>query len=431
MNTTRTPALARRTFLKGAGVCLALPLLDAMRPAFAGVRAAAADEPPRRMLLVCTNMGMMPRFFWPEGEGRGYEPSEYLSLIAEHRDDFTVVSGVSHPDVDGGHHAEVSFLTAAPHPSSGGFRNSISLDQYAAERVGVRTRFPYLSLTVGVEQNGLSYTAAGVRIPPDDKPSEVFKRLFVRGSRDEVAAQVRRLREGRSVLDVVAERASGLGRQLGPADRGKLDQYFTSVRELEGRLVEAEAWERRPKPVVAVEPPVDIDDRAALIPRTRLMFDMAKLAFETDSTRIVAISIDENANPKPNIPGVTQGHHSLTHHGNRDEPVDQLKLIEAAQMEVFGELLGNLKEVGERGETLLDRTMVMYGSNLGNANSHDNKNMPILLAGGGFRHAGHLAFDRKNNYPLSNLYVSMLQRLGVEADRFAGSTGTMRGLETI
>ena len=376
-------------------------------------------------------MGMMPKFFWPTGEGRDYKPSEYLSLIDQHREHYTVFSGVSHPDVDGGHHAEISYLTAAPHPAAGGFKNSISLDQYAAERIGVQTRFPFITLNVGAENATLSWTASGVRIPAERKPSEIFKRLFVQGSTTEVETQIEKLREGRSVLDTVADRAKRLERQLGSYDREKVQQYFQSVRELEERLVKAEEWEKRPKPHVDAQPPIDVDDPTQLIVRTELMMRMIRLALETDSTRIIALTIDQNSNPKVNLPGVTQGHHSLTHHGNRVDSVTQLKTIETAQMEALGRLLNSLRSVKENGGTLLDHTMVLYGSNLGNANSHDNKNMPMILAGGGFRHGRHLVFDTTHNYPLPNLYVSMLQRLGIETDSFASSTGTMRGLELV
>ena len=426
MNISTAP-LSRRIFLRGAGVTLALPLLDAMLPR--SLR-AAEDAAPRRMISICTNMGLMPRYFFPGGAGRDYALSPYLEIIGEHRADFTVFSGLSHPEVDGGHHAEVSFLTAAPHPGGAGFRNSISLDQFAAERVGIRTRFPFLSLDVGVEgRNGLSWTASGAAIPAESKPSAVYRRLFVQGTPAEVAEQVRRLREGRSILDSVADRARGLGRTLGANDRGKLDQYFTSVRELEQRLVKAEDWEQQPKPRVTASAPVDIDDPGALVERTRLMFSLARLALETDSTRIVTIKIDENNNPRPNIPGVTQGHHSLTHHGSQEVKIDELKLVETAQMKVFGELLTALKAAREEGRPLLDRTMVLHGSNLGNANSHDNRNLPILLAGGGFKHGQHLAFDAKSNAPLPDLFVTMLQRLGVETEKFATSTSTLRGLD--
>src|SRR6056297_3328082 len=211
--------LKRRTFLRASGVSLSLPMLQAMLPSAARAGFATAPEVPRRMFCICTNMGMMPKFFWPEGEGHQYKPSEYLSLIDQYRDEYTVFSGVSHPDVDGGHHAEISYLTAAPHPGAGGFKNSVSLDQYAAERVGIRTRFPYLSLCVGTESNSLSWTASGVRIPAESKPSELFKRLFVQGSEAEVETQIQQLRDGRSILDAVGDRANRLSKQLGTSDR--------------------------------------------------------------------------------------------------------------------------------------------------------------------------------------------------------------------
>lgn len=422
------PILDRRTVLKGAGVALALPMLEAMLPRFAR---AAGVAVPRRMVCINSDMGVMPQFFWPTGSGRDYKPSDYLALLQEYRRDFTVFSGVSHPDVDGGHHADASFLTAAPHPGTGGFRNTISLDQFAAERVGVATRFPSLSLAVSAEDASASWNAAGVRIPAERRPSEVFKRLFVQGNATQVREQVRQLRDGRSVLDAVGDRARRLQGKLGGNDREKLAQYFDSVRELETRLVKAEAWEKRPKPKVTVPVPEDINDPTQLVPRTRLMFDVIRLALETDSTRIVTLAISQIANSKVDLPGVSEGHHSLTHHGNRDDTVRQLKIIESAQMKVLGDLLGALKDRAESGETLLDRTMVLYGSNLGVANSHDNTNLPIILAGGGFRHGQLLAFDQRKNQPLPNLFVSMLQRMGVEADRFASSTGTMRGLEMV
>ncbi len=422
--------LSRRQLLRASGVAIALPMLEAMQTPTA--RAGFATEAqPRRMFCINTNMGMMPQFFWPQGEGFGYRASEYLSLIDDHRGDFTVFSGMSHPDVDGGHHAEISFLTGAPHPGSGGFKNSISLDQYAAERIGPATRYPFISLCVGGENNTLSWTAAGVRIPAEKKPSELFRQLFVQGDAQQVETQVRQLQVGRSVLDAVADHAQRLLGRVGRRDRDKLDQYFESVRELEQRLVVAEQWQYQPKPDVDAQPPRDIEDRTQLIERTRLMYRMARLALQTDSTRIIALTIDQNTNPRVALPGVDQPHHSLTHHGNRDESIAQLKIIEAAQTQVFGELLGDLKAQADGAGTLLDATMVLYGSNLGNANSHDNKNLPILLAGGGFPHGRHLTFDKRNNAPLANLFVTMLQRLGIETARFASSTGTLSQLDAV
>ncbi len=340
-------------------------------------------------------------------------------------------SGVSHPQVDGGHHAEISFLTAAPHPGSNGFRNSISLDQYAAERLGVQTRIPYLALQVGPESKvGISWTASGVMIPPSKSASAIYKQLFVRGSAAEQAELTHQLRLGQSILDTVAAEAKSLGRSLGPSDRRKVDPYFESVREAERRLEKAEAWVSKPKPNAKSPMPEDINDPRELIPETSLMYDMAKLALENDSTRIITIHIDENHNPKVNLPGVNDGHHILTHSIWDDEKSKELKTIESEQTRVFGNLLGSLCKVSEAGQSLLDSTMVLYGSNLGNGASHDTKNMSMLLAGGGFQHGQHLVFDKDDNYPLPNLYVSVLQQLGLETERFATSTGTFRGLQS-
>lgn len=412
--------LSRRTFLRGAGVSLAVPMLDAMHFAHAG----EGVDPPRRMIAIETNQGILPQYFFPGGEEKG---APYLDRLKDYRDRMTIFSGVSHPEVDGGHQAEICFLTAAPHPGRSGFQNTISLDQFAAERIGHRTRYP--SLTLGVLTNGsISFTRAGVQIPGIDKPSKVFEKLFVQGSPAEVKAQVARLRQGRSILDSVAERAKSLQRRVGPADRNKLDQYFSGVRELEQRLHKSEQWEKKLKPSVDIKPPVDHNDSGALVENTRAMYWLAKLAIETDSTRLVTIYIHQNA-AKPNIPGITEGTHPLTHHGNQPEKLAQLRTIEEAQFRELATLLGSLDETREQGGSLLDRTMVLYGTCMGNANSHDNTNLPVLLAGGGFRHERHLAFDKRRNYPLPNLYLSMLQRLGIETDKFASSTGTMRGLE--
>jgi hypothetical protein len=428
--TTHRP-LTRRTLLRSAGVALALPLLESMLPrALAGTAAAAgasaAAAPRRRMVAICTNLGIHAPYLVPEQAGKNYVPSPYLQPLQAYRDAVTVVSGVSHPGVDGGHSAEASFLTAAPHPGSSGFRNSISLDQFAAERLAPDTRFASLALNVG--GGSLSWTRSGVQIPADGVPSKVFAKLFLTGSAKEIDAQVRRLREGRSVMDAVRGQAKQMSGAVGKADRDKLDEYFTSVRELEGRLTRAQDWATRPKPVVAAQPPKDITDRADLIGRARLMYDLIHLALQTDSTRIVTLSL-EGSGLVPPIEGVTEGHHNLSHHGKDPKKLEQLQAVELAEFAALGEFLGKLQTSKEEGQTLLDRTMVLYGSNLGNASSHDNKNMPTVLAGGGFRHAGHLAFDPQNNAPLCNLYVSMLQRMGVEADAFASGKSTLRGLD--
>ncbi|HXX94657.1 MAG TPA: DUF1552 domain-containing protein [Planctomycetota bacterium] len=415
----------RRMFLRGAGTALALPWLESL----AGAQDRPKAEVPRRMIAIETNQGILPQEFFPREAGRDYTPTPYLEILREFRGDLTVFSGVSHPQVDGFHQAEKSFLTAAPHPGSPGFRNTISLDQLAAESIGDRTRIASLPIIVSTERGrGLSYTRSGVLIPPEYSPARLYERLFVQGTPQEVERAVEELRLGRSLLDAVRERAKELSGRLGARDRERLDQYTTSVFELEEHLRKAEAWERRPKPKVKMAKPADITDGGDLVGRTRLMYDLVRLALETDSTRLVTIFITTEA-IVARIPGVSHETHSLTHHGGRPETLAELKKVEEAQFGVLAGLLRGLKEAQEGGQTLLDRTMVLYGTCMGNANSHDNRNLPVLLAGGGFRHGQHLAFDSGKNYPLPNLFVSMLQRLGIETDRFASSTGTMKGLE--
>ncbi len=414
--------LSRRHLLRAAGVSFALPWLEAQNA-----------PPPRRMLAVCNNLGLLPAGFFPARPGKDYEPSPYLKVLEPFRNDFTVFSGVSHPDVDGSHSSEVCFLTAAPHTANGGFRNSISLDQYMADRIGVQTRFPSLTLGVNVNkgQRSLTWTGAGVMIACEDSAAQVYKRLFLQGTPEEVERQVARLKLGESILDSVAEHAGGLKQSLGAQDRARLDQYETGVRELERRMVLSQAWERKPKPKTTEPQPVDPDSNRAYMEKTRLMYDISRLAFETDSTRLITLFLDSSNSPAIDIKGVeiTDGYHNLSHHGKNESKLKQLEAIDTWHMRLLAELFGKLKNVGEGGETLLDRTMVLYGSNFGDANKHTTDNMPVLLAGGGFHHGQHLAFDARRNYPLPNLFVSMLQRMGIESDKFASATGTMRGLE--
>jgi BMFP domain-containing protein YqiC len=432
------PALSRRKFLHGAGIFLSLPLLDAMTPAFAAAarRIAAGATPggkPRRMFGICNNLGLLPEHFFPKEDGRDYALSPYLEGLKDHRNDFTVFSGVSHPDVDGGHPADNCFLTAAPHPGSAGFRNTISLDQYIGERIGHLTRFPSLTLGVNVQQGlrSLSWTGSGVLIPCEEKAADVFARMFLQGTKAETEAQVRKLETGQSILDAVAGQAKDLQRTVGARDRDRLDQYFTSVRDLEQRLQMSREWERRPKPKVTAPAPLDPASPKAYMEKVQLMYDMARLAFETDSTRSISLLLDSVNSPAIEFGEVktSDGYHNLSHHAKSTEKLAQLKTIDEWHMKLLGELFAQLKAVREDGEPLLDRTMILYGSNLGNANTHVTTNMPTIFAGGGFKHGQHIAFDTAHNYPLPNLFVSMLQRMGLETDRFASSSATMRGLE--
>ena len=412
------PPISRRAFLRGSGVALALPFLDAMWPR---EMRAAEHAAPKRLVAVCTSLGIYGPALLPKTAGRDYESTPYLDLIKDHRNDVTVFSGLSHPEQAGadGHSSEQTWLTSARHPGLGGFRNTISLDQFVAERIRTETRFP--TLTLGTNNISQSFTRSGVMIPAETRPSVVFAKLFIEGAPWEIEQQMKKLREGRSIMDAVGEEARRFGSRVGAADRDKLDEYFTSVREMEQQLAKAQDWVQKPKPKIDAKAPVDITDNADTIGRMQLLFDLVPLALQTDSTRLITILV-QGRGDVPLVPGVTIDHHNLSHHGQDPEKIRQLELVEMAEMGAFNKLLNALKLKTEGGTPLLDNTMVLFGSNLGNANSHDWTNLPIVLAGGGFRHGQHLMFDSKNNLPLSNLFVQMLQKMGQETDGFGSSS---------
>ena len=279
----------------------------------------------------------------------------------------------------------------------------------------------------------MSWTGAGVLIPCEEKPSKVYEQLFLQGSKKDIELQLQRLEVGKSIMDAVGGQTKDLVRTLGPKDRDRVDQYLTAVRELELRLEAAEQWENVPKPKTNLPAPIDPSDPKEYMEKVRLLYDMARLALETDSTRAITLMLDSVNSPTIEVQGadITEGYHSLSHHGKNEVKIKQLEAIDQWHMRLLGDLFTNMKNAKEGNETLLDRTMILYGSNLGNANTHVTTNLPVVFAGGGFKHGKHLAFDTQNNYPLPNLYVSMLQRLGMEVDQFATSTGTMRGLEFV
>lgn len=422
-----TMSICRRTFLRSTGISLALPRLSVF--ADDSKNTLNDNQPPRRMICICAPLGLHPDNFFPTQAGSGYACSPYLDILSEYRDDFTVISGLAHAGMGSSfaHQASASFLTGAPGAGRPGFRNTISLDQFAADHIGTRTRFPSLALS-GEGSGGLSWTRTGALIAADNSPSRVFARLFLEGNTEDVQEQIRRLEDGRSILDDVSDQANSLRSKLGREDRDKLDEYLTSVRDLEERMVIDESWARKPKPKVNVEPPKDIPNAADLIGRTRLLFDLSHLAIQTDSTRLITIMLAGSSFAPP-IEGVSLGHHDLSHHGKDPGKLAQLRIVELETMKTVRDLLTKLRQSQEDGNSLLDRTCVFLGSNLGDGSSHSTKNLPVLIAGGGFRHGQHLAFNPDNPPPLCNLYVNMLQRLGIESDSFGTSTGTLTGLE--
>ena len=409
---------------------LSLPILDAMSPTFgSAARAAESWSAPQRFVAMCAGLGFHTPFLFPEKSGRDYELTPYLSILQEHRASLTVLSGLSHPEQQGnnGHASELTWLTSARRPGLAGFRNTISLDQSIAAHVGIETRVPFLALSTS--GRSMSWTANGVEIPGQTSPSKLFKSLFIQGSRQEIDAELRRLQRGRSILDTVLGEARRLERDLGPRDRRKLDEYLSAVRDLETRLQRSQNWSRKPKPQVTVDEPRDITNRLDAIAKQKLMYEMIVLALQTDSTRTITFQLS-GMNAVPVVPGVSSDWHNLSHHGRDPSKIQQLKLIEEAEFSAFNGFLTRLKSIQEHGRSLLDNTAVLFGSNLGNASAHDWHNVPLILAGGGYRHGTHLAHNPKNHPPLANLFVSLARRMGVETDRFGSSTGTgIPGLE--
>lgn len=428
--------IARRQLIRTAGAAFGLPFLEAMGPSL-GKRTLASesiDDAPKRFVVMCAGLGfhaahLFPTQSSPSKSAKLSPSTPYLKPLASNLDQVTLFSGLSHPEQQGnnGHASELTFLTSAQRPGLAGFRNTVSLDQLIARQIGLKTRFPYLALSTS--GRSLSWTDNGVAIPGMSSPAKIFKQLFIDGNMDQVAQEVRQIKRGRSILDTVGSRAAAFRKKLGSRDQRKVDEYLGSVRDLEIRLQQSEGWVRRPKPVVDAKLPKDINDKLMAIERQRLMNDMVVLSLQTDSTRTVTLSLG-GLNAAPKIPGVSSDWHGLSHHGKDPEKIAELKLIEQAEFTVFNEFLTKLRGIDEDGKSLLDNTAVLFGSNLGNASAHDWHNLPIILAGGGFRHGNYVAHDPDNNTPLANLFVSMAQRMGVETDTFGSSTAAgVRGLE--
>lgn len=433
--------LPRRLFLKHTGIAIGLPLLDSMLPS----RSLAAEPaaPPRRIVCIGVPFGFDPAAFVPVTTGRDYVLPSHLTHLADFRNDFTVISGLSHPNtVGGGHKAEAVMLTGAPYPDySHNLKNTVSVDQAFAARFRGETR--YESFVLSTQGQSLSVTANGVAIPALDRPSEVFKKLFLAATPAEMEAEMRRIDEGRSMLDFVSDRAKNLNRQISTADRQRIDEYFESVRDVERQLKMAREWVNRPKPAAIGGEPRDVADNQQQKAKFQLMIDMIHLALVTDSTRAISL--------------MTFGmHHDLSHHGKEPKKLAACRQVEVELIQAFGGLLAKLKSAKEGGSTLLDSTMVVMTSNLRDGNTHWTYNLPTILAGGGFKHGQHLAFNRpfldevnqeltaapdskfnpekriplmgQDQQPLCNLYTSMLRKGGVEIDRFSTATGSLQGL---
>lgn len=419
---TMQRSLSRRAMLKGAGITLALPWLDAMSAAF-----APEPKPPMRFIGILNYFSFHAPNLFPKEAGADYVATPYLQGLQRQRKDFTIISGLNHPEVRDGHSSDKSFFTGAPHPGSPSFRNTVSLDQFAAERIGRDTRYASLNFSTS-GAHSCSYTRSGVAIPPETSAARAFARLFIDGTPAEVAEEVARVQEGRSILDRVAGEAKRLQRDVGAGDRDKLDQYFTSVRELEQRMVRSEDFAKRPKPkpgVPAIRDPGPGEDTR----RFGLMLEVARLAVQTDLTRIVTLYY-VGTSKTPSRPGTSFAYHDLSHHGQDAGKLNQLTVLERDLLLEWGGFIQRMKDSRDGASRLLDNTMSVFGAGMGNASSHDSTNLPILVAGGRFKHGRHLAHDPKNPPPLCNLWVQMLREMGMPVEKFGTSNKeTLAGLD--
>lgn len=424
MNLASSKRLSRRTFLKGAGVCLALPYLDAMTPAFAKVRPSAN---PKRFVAVGNSFGMYPPAFFPTASGRQYDFPELLKPLQPLQSDFTIFSGLDH-GLTGGHFGVHSYLSGVLSVDAKSMPDgNISLDQRIAESIGQETRFP--SLTVGSDSglhNGcqMSWTRSGVRVPPITDPRELFNTLFVDDTEEGKQAAAKRMALKKSILDSVREDAESLSRKVGKRDREKLDEYYTAVRDAERSVVQNSQWVHIPKPKAPIEAPI----YNGIVEDLPILYELVALALETDSTRIATVEISSEDFDTAAL-GVSGGYHSISHHGKRPEKIRDLITLEGYQTQQFSLFLERLRrtQATENGESLLNDTVVLFGSGMGNGNSHTNTNLPIIVAGGGFRHGQHISFleEGRRKAPLSNLYLSIMNRMGIESDTFANSSGTL------
>ncbi len=398
-------------------MALALPAFDSLNVGFA---ATAPSPTPRRLICIGNHLGFWPGGFFPTAEGHDYALSPTLAPLQEYRSDFTVFSHLDH-GTKGGHGAVHSFLTGVKKEESAGFpEKNISIDQVAAEHVGAATRYPSITAGLG-EGTDMCWNRAGVRLPPVNNPARLFEAMFVEASAGAKASEGERLSHRASVLDALRESAKQLAGNLDAADRSKLDQYLTSVRDVERRLQMSEAWLGRPKP----KSPIDAikDEERMQIEEMPLFLDLMTLALQTDSTRVATFEVPLQFHTTDLNVG---GYHGLSHHSKQEGLLTQLQVVEKYLMTQFAHLFGKLKEAG-----LMGSTLVVIGSGMGNGSTHSNRDLPVILAGGGIKHQGHVVCpaDERNRIQLSNLWLSTLQWFGVERERFGRSTGTFSAMK--
>ena len=413
----KTIPLSRRRFLQGTGFALTLPAFESLT-----VGAASAEKTPRRLVCVGNHLGFYPGNFFPQNAGKDYVATSTLKPLEAHRNDLTVFSNLDH-ELNGGHAAVQGFLTSIKKEESSGFpEKNMSLDQAAAEQVGSATRFPTINTGI-VNGTDMCWTRAGVHVPPVSNPAKLFRALFVNSPQEARTVERARLQHRGSVLDALRDSASALNRTLNADDRSKLDQYLTSVRDVERRLQMSKEWLDRPKPKSPIAEV--LDEERQHVDEVALFYDLMALALQTDSTRIATLETGMGFRTSELDLG---SYHGISHHGKAPGRIDQLRIIEAFLSTKLGNFIARLKEA-----QIFDNTLIVFGSGMSDASSHSNRNLPVLLAGGDLEHRGHLVCpsDQDQRVPLSNLWLSVLQWFGSEASRFGRSTGTFSPMKIV
>ncbi|MGY8674492.1 MAG: DUF1552 domain-containing protein [Verrucomicrobiia bacterium] len=418
----------RRFVLRSLGAALTLPWLPSLMAEEGGTTSAlqatkGAGAGAKRFVAVGNLLGFQQKSFFPETAGKDYEATALLKPLAANRKHMTVYRGLDH-GLKGGHFAVHSFLSGVLNSEAKNRpEGNVTIDQYIAEEVGFQARFP--SLTVGSESGihggcQIAWTKAGVRVPPITGPAELFKRLFVSDSKERKVQRKRDNQLQASILDLVLDDANQLARKVNREDKAKLDEYFTAVRDVEKRLELRRKWTDQPKPKAPFEKPSDRNTVEDL----PLLYELIALALQSDSTRIATLEIGGSFLPQHL--GIEKSYHGLSHHGNKEEAVNHLISLETYQFEQFGKFLTRLAGIPDGEQTLLDSTAIIFGSGMGNANSHRNDDLPIILAGGGYRHGEFRKVGGKGSHKvqLCNLYLEMAHRMGVEVDSFGTSKGT-------
>ena len=376
----------------------------------------------RRFVAIGNLLGFQTKQLFPTTKGRDYEKTTLLEPIWDVRNQLTVFRGLDH-GVKGGHFAVHSFLSGVLNSEAQNRPDgNVTIDQYLADEVGFETRFP--SLTVGSEGGihggcQIAWTRSGVRVPPVTNPAELFEKLFVGDSPERQTRRVQENHVQASILDSVMDQANRLSKQVNQEDKAKLDEYLTSVRDVEKRLELRQQWTSQPKPKAPFDKPANRN----AVEDLPLLYELIALALQTDSTRIATLEIGGDFMPQHL--GIKKDYHGLSHHGNDPESIASLIALEKYQIEHFGKFVARLSKLNDGERSLLDSTTVLFGSGMGDGNSHKNSDLPVILAGGGYKHGEFREVPREgiNKVPLCNLFVDIAQRMGVETDSFGSSTG--------